>query len=124
MIIMKILLDKFKELIEIANKVDTAHYEIDEVLNPTGYIMVAFSVFACKTPKEEEKYLRRMVGWLAQKSPEEILEIPEVKENTESILYDIEFYKDIIPAWATVEDNKIFILDLRGRKETPKIIKF
>ncbi|MFA5381751.1 MAG: hypothetical protein WC356_01185 [Candidatus Micrarchaeia archaeon] len=117
-------LDKYRELIEITNKIDSAEYEIEDVLEPKGYILIAFSSIVYDKPWETDKYLLKMVNWLSFKKPEEILEIPEVKDNAEIILKDIEFYKDIIEAWSEVEDNKFFVLDMRGGRQAPKIGKF
>ncbi len=117
-------LDKYKELIEATNTIDSAEYEIQDILDPKSYILIAFSCIVIENPWETDKYLLKMVDWLSTKTPEEILEIPEVKENAEKILQDIEFYKDIITAWTVVEDNKFFVLDMRNGRKASKIGKF
>jgi len=117
-------LDKYEKLIEATNKIDSAEFEVEDILNPKKYVLIAFSSMVYDTPWETNKYLLKMVDWLAFKTPEEILEIPEVKDNSEVILNDIEFYKDIIKAWTEVEDDKFFVLDMRNGRKAPKIAKF
>lgn len=117
-------LDKYKELIEATNKIDSAEYEIEDILNPKSYILIAFSSIVYDKPWETDKYLLKLVDWFSKKTPEEILEIPEVQENAEVILRDIEFYKDIIKAWTVIENEKFFVLDMRNGRKASKIGKF
>ncbi len=120
--------ENFKEygdMLEIADKVDSANLTEDEVLNPEGWILLAFIADSRTGLGYYHGYtisnydlMMKLIGLLEKKSLEEILEDPDVKERVERYRNDSKKFVEILKE-RTKEYDKSIVVDLRGIPELP-----
>ena len=110
----------FDDMMEAVDKVDSGNLTIDEVMNPTGWILVGFLM----DPRtglgrwrqftvSNYQLMEKLMVACKDKSTEEILEMPDVKERIEVYNEQTEKFKEMVTAHTRVEGN-VIISDLRG----------
>jgi len=110
----------YDDIMEAVDKVDSGNLTIEEVLNPTGWILVGFLM----DPRtglgrwrqftiSNYQLMEKLMVACKDKSTEEILEMSDVKERIEVYLEQTERFKEMVTAHTRVEGN-VIISDLRG----------
>lgn len=112
-------LDKFKDLLEATDKLDSAQLTMEEITNPSGWILLGLTI----DPRsglgpEFRKYFRWLVEYVKEVPLEKMLQHPEVKKRTDRVLTENEEFKSTLAQHAHVEDN-VIIVDFRAMKEKP-----
>ena len=113
---------QFDEMIQAVDKVDSGKLSRDDILNPTGWVLLGF-IMDPRTGLgrfrdfriSNYELMENLIDICAQKSVSEILDIPDVMERT--ILYfeqDALFRKMV--AAKTRTDGNVIITDLRGEE--------
>ena len=113
----------FKELLEAVDKADSANFTADEILNPTGWVLLSF-VMDPRTGLGRYKDYRisnyalmlDMIDYCRDKSIDEILEVPDVEERTRRYFEQDALFKDMIKQNTEVRGN-VVIMDLRNQEE-------
>lgn len=111
---------KFDEMMAAVDKVDSADLTIDEIQNPTGWVLIGFIMdprtglgrwrnFTISNYQLMEKLLTAC----RDMSTEEILALPDIKERIETYNEQAGKFKAMVKSHTTVEGNLI-ISDLRG----------
>lgn len=109
-----------EEIMEAVDKVDSGNLTIDEVMNPTGWILIGFLM----DPRTglgrwrqfripNYKLMEELMVACRNKSTAEILEMEDVKERIEVYMEQTEKFKEMVAAHTTVNGNLI-VTDLRG----------
>jgi hypothetical protein len=108
-------LGRYKTLIDATDKVDSAQLTMDDVLNPSGYILLAYTIDPRTGLKDIElqMYFIMMIDWLKTKTLEEILSVPEVQLMTERLRADDEAFRQALLAHSRMDAN-VVITDFRG----------
>jgi hypothetical protein len=108
-------LGRYKALVEATDKVDSAQLTMDDVLKPSGYILLAYTIDPRTGLKDIElqMYFIMMIDWLKTHTLEEILTVPEVKLMTERLRADDEAFRQALLAHSRVDAN-VVITDFRG----------
>lgn len=110
----------YDDIMVAVDKVDSGNLTIDEIMNPTGWILVGFLM----DPRTglgrwrqftipNYKLMEVLMVACRDKSTEEILAMPDVKERIEVYLEQTEKFKEMVTAHTRVEGN-VIISDLRG----------
>ena len=110
----------YSEMMEAVDKVDSGNLTIDEIMNPTGWILVGFLM----DPRtglgrwreftvSNYQLMEKLMVACKDKSTAEILEMPDVKERIDVYLEQTEKFKEMVTAHTRVEGN-VIISDLRG----------
>jgi nanoRNase/pAp phosphatase (c-di-AMP/oligoRNAs hydrolase) len=116
---------KFKELVEIAGKADSAKFTKKDILNPRGWIMLAFIAdprtglgYKRNFTISNFELMKKLPKLLRTKRVEEILNLSDFQERVQ--LYDEENkkYKELILKSARTEGNAI-VIDLRNSGAIP-----
>jgi len=118
-------LEKFKALIEAVDISDSAQFTREDILNPEGWMMLAFIA----DPRTGLGYhrdfkisnfelMKSLPGLLRTKKPEEILAMEDFAERVDVYNEGTEIYRKFITDHAKIEGNAI-ILDLRDVGEIP-----
>lgn len=123
-------LTKLEEMINAADKADSAQFSKEEILNPQGWVMLALIA----DPRTGLGYrhtfrisnfdlMRTLPGLLRTKSIDEILAMPDFQERI--IVYHDETmtYQEFILEYARIEGDAI-LLDLRGIENIPSGNRF
>ncbi len=108
-------LAKFTDLLAATDKVDSAQLTQEDVLNPSGFILLAYTVDPRSGLRGQdlEDYFLQLVDWLKSKSIDEILALPEVKRLTERLKADDHRFREALLKHSRVEGNLV-ITDFRG----------
>jgi hypothetical protein len=112
-------LDAVKDLLEAADKLDSAQLEMEDVTNPSGWVLLGLTI----DPRsglgpEFRQYFRWLVEYVKEVPMAKVLDHPEVKKRTERVLTEHRLFKEILLEHAHVEDN-VIVVDFRGMKEKP-----
>ncbi|MBW2193620.1 MAG: exopolyphosphatase [Deltaproteobacteria bacterium] len=123
-------LNKFEELIAAVDKADSAGYSREDILDPQGWMMLAF-IADPRTGLGYHQHFRisnfdlmkTLPGLLRTKSVEEILATPDFEERVDFYREETEKFQAFISEKARVEGDAI-VLDLRGIKDIPSGNRF
>ncbi len=110
----------FDDMMVAVDKVDSGNLTIDEIMNPTGWILVGFLM----DPRtglgrwrqftvSNYQLMEKLMVACKDKSTEEILEMPDVKERIEVYEEQTAKFKEMVKAHTRTEGN-VIISDLRG----------
>ncbi|MEK7450011.1 MAG: exopolyphosphatase [Planctomycetota bacterium] len=111
--------DRFKELLEVTDRLDSGRLTTDEVINPQGWILLGLTL----DPRtglgpDFRKYFRWLVEYIKEMPLAKIMEHPTVKKRCEQVLKEQEAFKDLLKKHSRPDGNLI-ITDLRGIKGAP-----
>jgi nanoRNase/pAp phosphatase (c-di-AMP/oligoRNAs hydrolase) len=118
-------LKKFKELIMAANIVDSARFTRDDILNPRGWIMLAF----VSDPRtglglrhsfriSNFELMKQLPQLLRARSVEQILAMPDFQERIQVYFNETKKYRQFLVENTTVKGNAI-VIDFRGIEKLP-----
>ena len=110
----------FDDMMIAVDKVDSGNLTVDEIMNPQGWILVGFLM----DPRtglgrwrqftvSNYQLMEKLMVACKDKSTEEILEMPDVKERIEVYNEQTAKFKEMVKAHTRVEGN-VIISDLRG----------
>lgn len=110
---------QFDDLMEAVDKVDSGNLTIDEVMNPTGWILVGFLM----DPRtglgrwrqfsiSNYQLMEKLMDACRTMSTHDILELPDVQERIEIYNEQTEKFKKMVSEYTTVKGN-VIITDLR-----------
>ncbi len=110
-----------KDMMLAVDKADSAQFSIDEILNPSGWIMLNFLMDA-RTGLGRFRNFRisnynlmmDLIDYCRNHTIEEILELQDVKERAELYKKHNPDFKQMLISNATVKDNLV-IIDLRNQ---------
>lgn len=110
----------FDEMMEAVDKVDSGHLTIEEIQNPTGWILIGFLM----DPRtglgrwrnftiSNYQLMEKLIDACRTMNTEEILSLPDVQERIEVYFEQTEKFKDMIEKY-TCTKKDLIITDLRG----------
>ena len=110
----------YHDMMVAVDKVDSGNLTVDEILNPTGWILVGFLM----DPRtglgrwrqftvSNYQLMEKLMVACKDKTTEEILEMTDVKERIEVYNEQTAKFKEMVAAHTRVEGN-VIISDLRG----------
>lgn len=110
----------FDEMMEAVDKVDSANLTREEILHPTGWVLLGFIMdprtglgrFRNFTISNYQ-LMEKMIDWCRTMTIDEIMELPDVKERIELYFEQTEKFIEMINAHTTTVDQ-VIISDLRG----------
>jgi hypothetical protein len=113
-------LKRFADLLEATDRIDSAQLTMDDVVNPSGYVLLAYTL----DPRtglqdlDREAYFLLLLDWLKTKSLDEILALPEVKRLTDRLRADDQAFRQVLQAHSR-QDGNVIATDLRGVDAPP-----
>ena len=111
--------DGYKDMIEAVDKVDSGNLTKEEILNPTGWILLGF----ISDPRtglgrfrefkiSNYQLMEELINHCRHMSIDEILNLSDVKERVELYFEQDKLFKEMVGAHTTIENN-VIITDLR-----------
>lgn len=82
----------YSELVQAADKIDTADLTLDEVLHPEKYDYVMLSMTVSDGDESDEAYWNMLIGLLREFDIHQVLDDPEVYKHCQSMLVQNEIY--------------------------------
>jgi nanoRNase/pAp phosphatase (c-di-AMP/oligoRNAs hydrolase) len=115
--------DRFKgfdEMIIGVDKVDSGNLTRDEIINPSGWVLIGF----ISDPRtglgrfrqfgiSNYQLMSDLITYCRHKTPEEILALPDIKERVELYNDQVVLFKEMIAGHTRTEGN-VIVTDLRG----------
>ena len=118
-------LKKFEDLIKIVGIADSAQFSKDDILNPTGWIMLAFIAdprtglgYKRSFRISNFELMKKLPEYLRSKIAEEILVLPDFQERVQVYHEETSKYKALLARTTRIEGDAILI-DFRGIAENP-----
>ena len=108
--------DRMKHLMHEADRIDAGKLEMNDVLDPQGYVLISMTTDGRNAG--DEPYWLKMIDLLRDKTLEETLNDPEVKRRCRQIQDQQEKLRKLLLERAELRGNVIYV-DLRGVKEIP-----
>ena len=111
-----------EELMLAVDKGDSADFTMDEILNPTGWVLLHY-LMDPRTGLGRFRNFRisnydlmmQLIGFCMDHTVDEILELPDVKERVDLYFEQAEMFKAQLQRIARVE-GKVVVLDLRNEE--------
>lgn len=111
---------QFDDMMVAVDKVDSGNLTIDEIQNPTGWILIGFLM----DPRtglgrwrnftiSNYQLMEKLIDACRTMTTEEILALPDVRERIEVYFEQTAKFKEMVAKYTTVDGNLI-ISDLRG----------
>jgi len=111
---------QFSEIMEAVDKVDSGNLTIEEVMHPSGWILIGFLMDPRTGLGRWRQFsipnyqlMEQLMEACRTKTTEEILNLPDVKERMEVYWEQSEKFKEMVEKYTRVEGN-VIISDLRG----------
>ena len=82
----------YSELVQAADKIDSANLSLDEVLHPEKYAYVMLSMTVSNGGEPDEAYWNLLIDLLREFDVQQVLENPQVYEHCQSMLVQDEIY--------------------------------
>jgi nanoRNase/pAp phosphatase (c-di-AMP/oligoRNAs hydrolase) len=110
----------YKAMIEAVDKVDSGQLTREEILNPTGWILLGF----ISDPRtglgrfrdfriSNYQLMEELINHCRNMDIEDILEVEDVKERVELYYEQDRLFKEMVKSHTTIEDN-VILTDLRN----------
>ena len=110
----------FDEMMEAVDKVDSGNLTIDEIMNPTGWILIGFLM----DPRtglgrwrnftiSNYQLMEKLIDACRTMTTDEILNMPDVKERIDVYFEQTALFKEMVTKHTRVEKD-VIISDLRG----------
>lgn len=111
--------ERFAELLDATDRVDAARLTKEDVADPKGWILLAYTL----DPRtglgpDFQKYFRWLVEYVKEVPVEKILKHPEVKKRCDRVLQEQDEFKRFLKKYTKLQGN-VIVTDLRGVKEVP-----
>ncbi len=120
--------EKFKNkhldnLVQAVNKADSAQFTADEILNPTGWVLLSFIMDPRTGLGRYRDYrisnyalMMDMIDYCREMPAEQILELSDIKERTVRYADQDKLFRNMLTKCSKVENN-VVVVDLRDEEE-------
>jgi hypothetical protein len=108
----------YNELVQAADKIDSANLTLDEVLHPLKHPYVLLSLTVSNEAQPKEPYWNMLVEIFRKQDIQQILQNSEVKQHCQDVLYQNDRYVDILKQH-TVLNRHVAITDFRSCDRAP-----
>ena len=110
------------ELMTAVDKGDSADFTLDEILHPTGWVLLHYLMDPrtglgrfCDFRISNYELMMELIGYCMDHSIDEILELPDVKERVDLYFEQSELFEAQLKRIAKIYD-KVVVLDLRDEE--------
>ncbi|HUT59461.1 MAG TPA: exopolyphosphatase [Phycisphaerae bacterium] len=115
--------ERIRQVVAAVNKADSADFTADEVLAPSGWVLISF-IMDPRTGLgryrdhriSNYELMMDMIVYCRTMTAEEILELPDVQERVTRYFQQDELFRRMIQANTTVRGNAV-VVDLRNQEE-------
>jgi hypothetical protein len=111
-------LQRFDKLVSETDRMDSANLNLEDVLNPNGYILLGYTIDPRTGLGNFQDYFHSLVSALRDSSIEEILKMPEVVQRANKIKSEWEKFKELTLKHSRMDGN-VVITDFRSVNPIP-----
>jgi len=109
---------RFEPLVAETDRLDSAHLNMDDVLDPKGHILLGFTLDPRSGLGAYEDYFRLLADALRTKTIEEVLALPEVVQRVERMREQDSAFRDATSRHSRLDGNVVFT-DFRNVESIP-----
>ena len=113
----------YRELVQAADKIDSANLTLEEVLHPENHPYVLLSLTVSNEDQPNENYWNRLVALFKKYNIRQILKDPEVKQHCQSVTKQNDRYVEVLKTF-TVLNQHVAITDFRPLDRPPSGNRF
>jgi len=113
----------YSELVQAADKIDSADLTLDEVLHPENHPYILLSLTVSNEDQPNENYWNRLVELFRKYSIRQILKDPEVKQHCHTVTKQNDRFVEFLKAH-TVLNQHVAITDFRPVDRSPSGNRF
>jgi len=113
-------LGQFAEMLKYADKMDSANLSKDEIMNPTGWVLLGFIADPRTGLGRIHSFtisnldlMKKLAKETLSKPIEEILEMPDVKERVDVYFEQQQYFIEMVEKYARVEGKAVYV-DMRS----------
>jgi len=111
--------ERFQEMLQAADRLDSAQLSLEDVEEPTGWILLGLTL----DPRsglgpEFQKYFRWLAEYIKEVPLEKVLRHSEVQKRAERVVKEQDEFKALLTKH-THRDENVIITDFRGVKDKP-----
>jgi len=112
-------LKQFEPMLVDVDRVDSANLTFEDVLNPTGWVLLSYTIDPRSSFPGFREYSLRLIYNIRHGMPiEEILQMEEVRSRVDRFLADEDTYKKALVECSHVE-GKVIVTDFRNLDRVP-----
>ena len=111
-------LARFAPLVEQTDRLDSAQLTRDDVLAPSGYILLGYTLDPRTGLGAFQDYFRRLLDALATRPVDEVLELPEVQERVHRMREQDQAFREATLAHSRMEGS-VVVTDFRPLETIP-----
>lgn len=108
----------YSELVQAADKIDSANLTLDEVLHPEKYPYVLVSLTVSNEAQSNVPYWNTLVSHFREKDIHEVLENDEVKQHCQDVVYQNDRYVDVLKQHTIIKQH-VALTDFRPFDRAP-----
>lgn len=108
----------YSELVQAADKIDSANLTLDEVLHPEKYPYVLLSLTVSNEAQPNEPYWNLLIELFREQGIQQVLENAEVKQHCQDVVIQNDHYLDILKQHTTINQH-VAITDFRPLDSPP-----
>jgi len=105
---------RYEDLVEWCDKIDTARYSKNDILNPEGYVLLGFTLSLDEDEEESIKYRLHVINLLRKLTIDDILNDKIVKSKVNKVLENLKHYLKVVREKIKVYENLFYVVDMRG----------
>ncbi len=104
--------DKYSELLDAADKIDSARLDLNDILRPEGWVRLSSTVDPRSGFVPSHKYFIDLIDWIKEYPVDEILGMDDVRDRTREFFKRQDEYKKAINENSVVTGN-VLVTDFR-----------
>jgi oligoribonuclease NrnB/cAMP/cGMP phosphodiesterase (DHH superfamily) len=108
----------YSELVQAADKIDSANLTLDEVLHPENYPYVLLSLTVSHEEEPDEHYWNKLVALFRKNDVRQVLKNAEVKKRCQRVVAQNDRYLDLLKKHTRL-DQHVSITDFRSFNNPP-----
>jgi hypothetical protein len=109
---------RYEELVRETDRLDSAQLELSDVLNPSGYTLLGFTLDARSGLGGLHEYFLDLLPEMRTKAIEEVLRLPAVRERARRLREQDQHFREVAVAHSRL-DGQVVITDFRGVDPVP-----
>jgi hypothetical protein len=106
-------LDRFSELVNAADKVDSGRLTLADIMSGDKYLVISVTL---RANGDDSEYMGKVVQWLRTESADRVLREPEFRRRYEQTMRESDAFADEVTRRMRIQGG-IGVIDLRGATE-------
>lgn len=111
-------LERYRELVDQTDRLDSAQLELDDVVSPNGYMLLGFTLDPKSGLEGVQDYFLELLPAVKEKPIEEVLVLPAVQERARRLKEQDRRFREVAVAHSRLDEG-VVVTDFRGLSPLP-----